>query len=71
MTRTNIALLVLIACVATLPLFGDAYALRLGTMACMYAIFALSWNIVGGFAGYPSLRRPPSSGSAPTRPAFS
>ncbi|SNT40141.1 branched-chain amino acid transport system permease protein [Tardiphaga sp. OK246] len=54
MTRTNIALLVLIACVASLPLFGDAYALRLGTMACMYAIFALSWNIVGGFAGYPS-----------------
>jgi branched-chain amino acid transport system permease protein len=54
MTRTNIALLVLIVCVAALPLFGDAYALRLGTMACMYAIFALSWNIVGGFAGYPS-----------------
>ncbi|MGM4923766.1 branched-chain amino acid ABC transporter permease [Tardiphaga sp. 804_B3_N1_9] len=54
MTRTNIALLVLIGCVAALPLFGDAYALRLGTMACMYAIFALSWNIVGGFAGYPS-----------------
>ncbi|SFL72172.1 branched-chain amino acid transport system permease protein [Bradyrhizobium sp. NFR13] len=54
MTRTNIALLVLIACVAALPLFGDAYAMRLGTMACMYAIFALSWNIVGGFAGYPS-----------------
>ncbi|KAA0073581.1 branched-chain amino acid ABC transporter permease [Tardiphaga sp. P9-11] len=54
MTRTNVALLVLIACVAALPLFGDAYALRLGTMACMYAIFALSWNIVGGFAGYPS-----------------
>src|SRR6218665_994296 len=54
MTRTNIALLVLIACVAALPLFGDAYALRLGTMACMYAVLALSWNIVGGFAGYPS-----------------
>jgi branched-chain amino acid transport system permease protein len=54
MTRVNIALLVLIACVATLPLFGGAYALRVGTIACMYAIFALSWNIVGGFAGYPS-----------------
>ncbi|MBC7575783.1 branched-chain amino acid ABC transporter permease [Tardiphaga sp.] len=54
MTRANIALLLLIACVASLPLFGGAYALRLGTMACMYAIFALSWNIVGGFAGYPS-----------------
>jgi branched-chain amino acid transport system permease protein len=28
--------------------------LRLGTMACMYAVLALSWNVVGGFAGYPS-----------------
>ncbi len=54
MRRANIALLVLIACVAMLPLFGGAYALRLGTIACMYAILALSWNVVGGFAGYPS-----------------
>ena len=54
MTRVDIALLLLIACVASLPLFGGAYALRLGTIACMYAVFALSWNIVGGFAGYPS-----------------
>src|SRR4051812_46799971 len=54
MTRANIALLLLIACVASLPLFGGAYALRVGTIACMYAVFALSWNIVGGFAGYPS-----------------
>ncbi|MCP9628320.1 branched-chain amino acid ABC transporter permease [Rhodopseudomonas palustris] len=54
MTRSHVALLILIACVAALPLFGGAYALRLGTMACMYAVLALSWNIVGGFAGYPS-----------------
>ena len=54
MTRVNPALLVVIACVALLPLFGGAYALRIGTIACMYAIFALSWNIVGGFGGYPS-----------------
>ena len=54
MTRVNLALLILIACVASLPLFGGAYALRVGTIACMYAIFALSWNIAGGFAGYPS-----------------
>jgi branched-chain amino acid transport system permease protein len=54
MTRVNLALLVLIGCVAALPLFGGAYALRLGTVACMYAILALSWNVVGGFAGYPS-----------------
>jgi len=54
MTRLNVALLVLIGCLAALPLFGGAYALRLGTVACMYAILALSWNVVGGFAGYPS-----------------
>jgi branched-chain amino acid transport system permease protein len=54
MTKSNIALLVLLAIVASLPLFGGAYALRLGTIACMYAILALSWNVVGGFAGYPS-----------------
>jgi branched-chain amino acid transport system permease protein len=54
MTRVNLALLALIAVIAALPLFGGPYALRLGTIACMYAILALSWNIVGGFAGYPS-----------------
>ena len=54
MTRANLALLILVACLAALPLFGGAYALRLGTMACMYAMLALSWNVVGGFAGYPS-----------------
>lgn len=54
MTRLDLALLMLIACIAALPLFGGPYALRVGTIACMYAILALSWNIVGGFAGYPS-----------------
>lgn len=54
MSRTNLILLALIACIAALPLFGSAYTLRLGTIACMYAIMALSWNVVGGFAGYPS-----------------
>jgi len=54
MTRSNVALLALLVCFASLPLFGGAYALRLGTTACMYSILALSWNVVGGFAGYPS-----------------
>jgi branched-chain amino acid transport system permease protein len=54
MTRSNLILLALVACTAALPLFGGSYALRLGTIACMYGILALSWNIVGGFAGYPS-----------------
>jgi len=54
MNRSHLAFFGLILCTAALPLFGEAYALRLGTIACMYAVFALSWNIVGGFAGYPS-----------------
>jgi branched-chain amino acid transport system permease protein len=54
MSRANLFLLALIACIAVLPLFGGPYALRLGTIACMYAIMALSWNVEGCFAGYPS-----------------
>jgi branched-chain amino acid transport system permease protein len=54
MSRGHWALLIVLACLAALPLFGGAYALRLGTMASLYAILALSWNVVGGLAGYPS-----------------
>jgi branched-chain amino acid transport system permease protein len=54
MMRSNLILLALVACIAALPNFGGSYTLRLGTIACMYAILALSWNVVGGFAGYPS-----------------
>ena len=46
--------LVLLVLMAVLPFFGSAYAMRLGTIACMYAIMAVSWNVIGGFAGYPS-----------------
>ncbi|MFD1330606.1 branched-chain amino acid ABC transporter permease [Methylopila musalis] len=35
-------------------LLADNYLLRLAATACMYAALALSWNLVGGFAGYPS-----------------
>jgi branched-chain amino acid transport system permease protein len=33
---------------------ADNYALRLSTMACLMIALALSWNIIGGYAGYPS-----------------
>ncbi len=46
--------LVLLVLLAGLPFLGSAYALRIGTFACMYAIMAVSWNVIGGFAGYPS-----------------
>ena len=53
-SAAHIAVVALILLVAALPLVGGAYALRLGTTACLYAVLALSWNIVGGLAGYPS-----------------
>ena len=34
--------------------FGGNYILRLATIFAMYATLALSWNIIGGLAGYPS-----------------
>lgn len=54
MTRSNFMLLALVVGIAALPMVGGSYALRLGTIACMYGILALSWNVVGGLAGYPS-----------------
>ena len=56
MTRTLPTLLVVlaIALIAALPVLGDNYLLRLGTMFAMYAVLAYSWNVIGGFAGYPS-----------------
>jgi branched-chain amino acid transport system permease protein len=54
MTRSNLVLLALVISIGALPVVGGSYALRLGTIACMYGILALSWNVVGGIAGYPS-----------------
>lgn len=53
MTR-GIVVAIIIACLAALPIFGNNYLLRLGTMFAMYAVLAQSWNIIGGYAGYPS-----------------
>lgn len=53
MNRALLALVTL-AALAALPLLGDNYLLRLGTMFAMYAVLAQSWNIIGGYAGYPS-----------------
>lgn len=33
---------------------ADNYLLRLATTMLMYAVLALSWNLMGGFTGYPS-----------------
>ena len=53
-TLSVVAVGIVIVAIAALPVLGDNYLLRLGTMGAMYAVLALSWNIIGGFAGYPS-----------------
>jgi branched-chain amino acid transport system permease protein len=52
--RNWLALAVVAALLAALPLVGNNYALRLATTVCMYSVMAQSWNFIGGLAGYPS-----------------
>jgi branched-chain amino acid transport system permease protein len=52
--RNWLALAVIAALLAALPLIGNNYALRLATTVCMYSVMAQSWNFIGGLAGYPS-----------------
>ena len=54
MKRGLIAGLVLFSCLALVPWGAEAYWLRLGTTMLMYGVLALSWNFIGGMAGYPS-----------------
>jgi len=54
MRRDASIALVLFALVALLPLSGEAYWMRLGTTMLMYGVLAMSWNFIGGMAGYPS-----------------
>jgi len=39
---------------ALVPFVADNYVVRLCTFLCMYSALALSWNVIGGYAGYPS-----------------
>lgn len=39
---------------ALVPLAGNNYFVQQATFVCMYCALALSWNIIGGYAGYPS-----------------
>ena len=57
MKRTPAALIglgILALVVVILPFTATNYLLRLTTIAFMYIALASSWNIVGGFTGYPS-----------------
>jgi len=39
---------------ATTPLWASNYIVRVAIMIAMYTTLTLSWNFIGGFAGYPS-----------------
>jgi branched-chain amino acid transport system permease protein len=40
--------------IALLPWLADNYGVRIGTTICLFVTMALSWNVIGGYAGYPS-----------------
>ena len=54
MRKDALIAVALFALVALVPLAGEAYWLRLGTIMLMYGVLAMSWNFIGGMAGYPS-----------------
>jgi branched-chain amino acid transport system permease protein len=39
---------------ALTPWLGGNYLVRMTTTTCLYLTMALSWNFIGGYAGYPS-----------------
>jgi branched-chain amino acid transport system permease protein len=51
---TAALLAVTAAALLAIPLAGSNYVIRLATVMAMYAVLALSWNFIGGMAGYPS-----------------
>jgi branched-chain amino acid transport system permease protein len=42
------------ASLALVPLTGNNFFVQQATFVAMYSALALSWNIIGGYAGYPS-----------------
>jgi branched-chain amino acid transport system permease protein len=53
--RIGIVLVGLGALVMALtPWLGGNYLVRMTTTACLYLTMAMSWNFIGGYAGYPS-----------------
>ena len=52
--RTDWMLFGLVLALGLTPWLGSPYVLRLGTFACLYAVLAMSWNVIGGMTGYPS-----------------
>ena len=43
-----------VALLALSPFIANNYIVKVSTFLAMYAAIALSWNFIGGYAGYPS-----------------
>jgi branched-chain amino acid transport system permease protein len=43
-----------VTALASTPLWGSNYVVRIAIMIAMFTALTLSWNFIGGFAGYPS-----------------
>ncbi len=55
MKRSIVIIFVAVLVLAAIAVpFGGNYAIRLATTAAMDAALVLSWNLIGGLAGYPS-----------------
>src|SRR5215212_2670145 len=52
--RTHVVFVAFAIVVAAIPLWRNNYYMQIVTFICMYSALALSWNIIGGYAGYPS-----------------
>jgi branched-chain amino acid transport system permease protein len=52
--RSHVAFAVLAVAIALVPVLRNNYYMQIVTFACMYSALALSWNVIGGYAGYPS-----------------
>jgi branched-chain amino acid transport system permease protein len=53
-SRLFLLSILLFAAAVLFPLVAGNYAIRLASMLAMEVGLALAWNIIGGFAGYPS-----------------
>lgn len=52
--KSALIAVVLFGAIAFAPYAGEAYFLRIATTMLMYGVLAMSWNFIGGMAGYPS-----------------
>jgi branched-chain amino acid transport system permease protein len=55
MSRLSLVLFfVWVVVLAATPFYADNYIVRTAIMIAMFSVLAFSWNIIGGFTGYPS-----------------